>query len=113
MITNTHHPDYKKRVAIISQLERLCAVCGSHSFPNPAGGMKCASCGSSEYVEVWEHMAKKFRLELWGKELDRAQHIIDEQMNFSDTCLANSEWSAPDDRDLGEAPFQTRREMGV
>jgi len=74
MITSTAPYDYRKRIAIISRLERLCEVCGAHVIPvPPTFKLACASCKHpGEGVEVWEHMAETFRRGLMEKEIEKA-----------------------------------------
>ena len=73
-ITTTSPKDYQKRIVVISQLVRLCEVCGTRVLMTSTG-LQCISCGHEGYVEKWEHEIEDFRAELWEKEINRAREL--------------------------------------
>lgn len=79
MQTSTTPWDYRKRIMLVSRLVRLCAVCGSGTYLRPSDGrIACLSCGSTETVEMWEHMAEVFRRGLMELEQRKAAELAEE-----------------------------------
>lgn len=77
MITHKSPYDYEKRVLIVSQLVRVCAVCGNYAYIRGSDEKRvCISCGSENIVEVWEHDLGTFRNGLLEKEHEKALWLV-------------------------------------
>jgi ribosomal protein S27AE len=78
MKTNTAPQDYQKRIVIVSQLQKLCETCGAHVVLHSDDTYRCVSCNSTQWVEVWEHMADTFRRGLIEREEEAARMLATE-----------------------------------
>jgi hypothetical protein len=86
MKTNRAPWDYKRPPMIVSEIVKLCALCGAN-MADTRNGLRCASCDHDKYHDVFEHMADVYRGGLLQQQQESARWLALSCMPQMDVAL--------------------------